>query len=82
MTPRFTVCESCGAVIPRDDARRVDGEAYCETCYDEKFVTCNSCGNVTPRDDSTRVDGEDYCETCYDEIFVVCEVLRGNRRAR
>ena len=37
VTDTDCTCADCGAIIPEDLAERVDGEDYCETCYDAAF---------------------------------------------
>lgn len=69
------VCAECGCVIENiEDAREgINGEYYCEDCFDEKFVTCYECGEIIERDEAyTDSDGNYYCQNCFEENFAIC----------
>lgn len=70
------VCSCCGCEIEDgEEFREVDGEIYCEECFDDEFVTCEDCGELIRRDDSYWVDGGGYyiCEGCYENNYFTCE---------
>ena len=63
-------CEDCGCVIEdNDDFYEVNGNIYCEDCYNDNFEPCGDCGAVHHRDEMYWVEGYDYyvCEDCYDD---------------
>ena len=68
-------CAECGCVIEDDDDfYEVDGEIYCEDCYDENFEVCEDCGCVFRRDDMFWIEGYDHyvCEDCYSDNYFEC----------
>jgi len=64
-------CADCGAIIPRDEARYIDGsECYvCEDCYNDNYMECASCGGLYHTDDLYYHEGDDcyYCRDCYND---------------
>ncbi len=60
------VCENCGEQISEDDTFGFEGQALCESCYDEVATTCDSCGSTIGREDTIYFDGEDLCEDCFE----------------
>ena len=77
------ICVNCGCVIGQDDLmHEVDGECYCDDCFEELFTTCERCGKIVERDTmySVRVSYDDryhafeqWCEYCWDNHTNVCE---------
>lgn len=63
-----TTCSECGMILCADCARNVDGDDYCERCYENNFIECENCGEVIAVDNVwTTVDGRHLCEECYNE---------------
>lgn len=63
-------CAECDCIIEEDQEYfTVDGEIYCEECYEELFEVCADCGCVELRDDMHWIDGYDHyvCSDCYDD---------------
>ena len=68
------VCCNCEEKFAESEMHEVDGEWYCDDCFDEYFTTCDNCGEVIDRDDAyCTPNGEVYCEDCFNENCVVCE---------
>lgn len=68
-------CAECGCVIEDgDDFYEVDGNIYCEDCYNDNFIVCQDCGAIVRRDDSYYIEGYDHdvCEDCYENNYFVC----------
>lgn len=67
-------CAECGCVIEGDDDfYEVDGEIYCEDCYENNFEVCEDCGCVFRKDDMHWVEGYNHyvCDDCYDD-YITC----------
>jgi hypothetical protein len=65
-------CKNCGCII-EGEAHEVNGEFYCDDCFDEKYVTCAECGEIIERDDAHECDGDYYCDDCFDDLYAVCD---------
>jgi len=73
-------CCSCGDPLDpegedEDRAYEVDGDWYCQGCYDEHFTSCEHCGDAINLDDGDYVSGDNgiwcndcgtYCPACQD----------------
>lgn len=63
-------CFECGDTIPESEFYSVDGENYCQCCYDELYTYCTNCEDSISRSDARyNSQGEPYCESCYDKLF-------------
>lgn len=66
-------CTECGCILNPDQLHEVDGEYYCDECFEENFVVCADCGEIIRKDGSEYYhNGEHYCESCFYDSFVVC----------
>ena len=63
------ICADCGCVIEDDEFYEVNGNIYCEDCYNDNFESCGDCGEVFHRDEMHWIDGYDYyvCDGCIDD---------------
>lgn len=43
-------CENCDCRVYEDEALWVDGECYCESCYNDLFCECDVCGTTITRE--------------------------------
>ena len=66
------LCAECGCVI-EGEGHEVDGEWYCDDCFEQQFAVCPECGEIVRKDDDYYYEGEWYCEDCWNEYFAVCE---------
>ncbi len=66
------LCDHCGDVCFLDDMREVDGEFFCQVCFDHNYFFCYSCSEVFPVDDVHNAMGDDYCPDCFFEEFDTC----------
>lgn len=66
------VCAECGKKFNVSEMKEVDGELYCQDCYDFEFVKCCVCGEDVKKDDGYRVNDKWYCDDCYDENIADC----------
>ncbi|MCL1988026.1 MAG: hypothetical protein FWG64_08675 [Firmicutes bacterium] len=64
-----------------EDAEVVNGEHYCQDCYEEHFYACDGCGVVMPREEVYSAywqyaNGERceewVCNDCLDIHYVTC----------
>lgn len=68
------LCYECGDPVDEDYANYVDGDYYCEYCFDQNFVHCYTCGDPVYRDDAYYVEEEyDVCSRCYSNYYRTCE---------
>ena len=74
-------CENCRERIMAEDAEVVNGEHYCQDCYEEHFYACDGCGVVMPREEVYSAywqyaNGERceewVCNDCLDIHYVTC----------
>ena len=66
------VCSECGAAIPANEAREVDGQIYCKSCYDDVIFTCDCCGRQFHQDDGFFANDISLCSHCYDSYYTHC----------
>lgn len=58
-------CCCCGDGISADDRYNdVNGDSYCEGCFDARYCYCAQCGEVTCNDNSLYIHGETWCIHC------------------
>lgn len=65
-------CACCGRIIEdEDDARWIDGSAYCDDCS----YICEDCGSAVLKDDAYYVNGSEkyICDYCYSKYYTICE---------
>ena len=65
-------CAECGCVL-NGERHEVDGEFYCDDCFEREFTVCEHCGEIIRKEYSHSYGGDDYCDDCFDELFAVCE---------
>ena len=66
-------CCRCESLAEGDNRFVVDGEIYCERCYNESYGYCEGCDTDVPIDNMYSTDDGMYCENCYNEYYVSCE---------
>lgn len=55
-------CYGCGEIHDEDDMREVDGDWYCQDCFNEDYSICERCDSVVSNDDLVCPDnGGVYC---------------------
>lgn len=54
-------CAECGCVI-EGEGHEIDGNRYCDDCFEEYFVECADCGELI------RIDDASYFAACADEL--------------
>ena len=68
---RFGECDDCGAILPEDRLRFLDGldRTVCRQCRSDHYARCPRCGDYGCTDDMrwSDYDGAYYCDECYDE---------------
>lgn len=68
-------CTECGELVSRDEVQWYDGEAYCESCFNDNFTICEDCNEIIPIEDSIYLD--DYnrtvCQDCLNDDYFQCE---------
>jgi hypothetical protein len=66
-------CSSCGNGMNEDDSYWIDGDVYCEYCYNQYFFYCECCDHDSPQDNSDEVEGfGTMCETCIESTTIQC----------
>lgn len=67
-------CECCGNRYDRDGVTVVNGEYYCDNCFEKHYVRCIDCGDIVDRDYVTFIgDYRGVCERC-SENYMSCDV--------
>lgn len=73
-------CGNCGTRFFDDvTANEVDGDNWCDECFDTDAVMCQKCEGHTQADTTSEVDRGEYsdtetwCESCVDSHAVTCE---------
>lgn len=72
-------CCSCGRGVPEDEAEYVDGDIYCQDCFDESYARCE-CGNIVDTDcsDAEYIDDVGWvCPSCLQANYTRCSVCGG-----
>lgn len=67
------VCQECGKKVPKDFSYEVEGEYYCEVCFDKKYVYCEQCDTVVEQENAYFIHDAWYCEDCKYEYWDICE---------
>lgn len=66
-------CFECGKVIVEMDSKQfVNGEIYCDTCYDDIFFLCSCCNEEEKLDDSYSSENGTICNYCYNNNYYRC----------
>lgn len=60
-------CENCQELFEVEEMTEVDGDYYCESCFDELFSECDICGKITPEDDLQFWGDARICPECMAE---------------
>ena len=67
-------CDHCDCELENEnDIYMVDGEMYCEDCYNEHTFTCDHCGGRFILTDSVSDENMIICQNCYDNYYRRCE---------
>ena len=66
-------CTNCGELLDVETMHEVDGNYYCEDCFDDLFTVCEICGRVIKNEDATLINNG-----CDDEKYVCRECLSFN----
>lgn len=68
----FTICDSCGEVIERDNAIYIEDYSYCEYHASRVGDQCYECGDWYFFEDLHAVDYRNYCSDCFNEEYTYC----------
>ena len=69
------ICAECGEIIEGSNFHEIDGEYYCDDCFEENYFVCADCGEIYRKDGTEyEHDGETYCENCFGDNFAFCHV--------
>lgn len=67
-------CDHCGCELENEnDIYMVDGDMYCEDCYNEHTFSCDCCGERFMVTDSVSDENTMICQRCYDDHYRRCE---------
>jgi hypothetical protein len=62
-------CDCCHDTYDTDDASyEVEGEFWCEYCYNRHAFTCDNCGDNFNDNQCHDFDGDSVCDDCYQEL--------------
>lgn len=71
---REVTCYSCNDRIDEDDAREVNGNWYCEDCFDRNYNICSGCDEYIRTDNTYFApDGQPLCRYCFDRLYTQCD---------
>jgi hypothetical protein len=65
-------CDECGE-RRYGTQRTLDGNTYCESCYDDLVTVCDGCHNRVLKDSIRIIGAEGYCDRCYASLFIRCD---------
>jgi hypothetical protein len=70
-----TYCEECNERLTEDEVYwNENGNAYCESCYNDNYSHCEECGNEVYNNDAyTDYNGYAICYRCYSRYYFTCE---------
>jgi len=66
-------CSHCRQKVFGDIVVKVNGEYYCQDCFNELFTECAGCGEIIRIEDSEEAFGDNYCRNCFDRRFRYCD---------
>lgn len=69
----FNKCCICGQAVPEDDAYLLDGNVYCDHCYQMHTTTCEHCGEIILRTHAQHDTYITLCERCLDNHYAICD---------
>jgi formylmethanofuran dehydrogenase subunit E len=70
---RRKVCCNCDESVDEDNSREIDGQLYCDECFDRLFSYCDCCNEYHDVDYFYCVGNEYVCENCYQEYYSTCD---------
>lgn len=66
-------CDNCNEGIEDDDCYSLNGETYCESCYDVRTFYCESCQESCENDDfGAKVNDDSVCDSCLSNHTSYC----------
>jgi formylmethanofuran dehydrogenase subunit E len=68
-----TKCDFCGKDITDEECKILDGDIYCNECFEEKTVFCDCCGRIVNEDNTEYVNGEYVCTDCVERHYFTCD---------
>jgi hypothetical protein len=66
------ICSNCGSAIT-GNYWQLNGNIYCNECYQQMSPRCDRCGNIISGQYRT-VNEKNYCENCYEAICPRCKI--------
>lgn len=67
----ITMCSHCGCEI-EDNVYEVEGEYFCEDCYEDETFECECCGGRFLNSHDHGDENIGLCPDCYDEHYHRC----------
>lgn len=58
-------CVSCDEKITDQKFHIVDGDYYCEECFNDNFFECEHCGKIASNDEQYCLENDLLCHYCY-----------------
>lgn len=69
------VCSHCGCKI-EGTPLIVEGDYFCEECYESETFTCDHCQERTLMSNAVSDENTMICQNCYDDYYRRCERCR------
>lgn len=66
-------CQICRQAIPADEVRMLDGNIYCEDCYNNHTTSCEHCGEIILSQNAQTDSHIVLCDRCLDNHYVICD---------
>ena len=67
-------CHNCDTASDNNESYEVDGDSWCQRCYENYTYYCESCDTTYPDSySSCYVQGTTYCESCYSDNCYYCD---------
>lgn len=70
-------CHCDGIIRDSENYEEVDGDYYCEDCFNDHFAYCEQCGDLicTDTEDHVYIENRGYvCSYCADRYYTKCEI--------
>jgi hypothetical protein len=70
----YKKCYECHHPTPPPERVEINGDEYCEECYNEKYYICECCNDTYKTEEMTIVmDGQGVCPQCIEDYYTECE---------
>ncbi len=60
-------CVDCDKILSIDECIDMNGEIFCEDCFNENYSSCLGCGQEVIEEEINYIDGDPLCDTCAED---------------